>query len=108
MGQDRAADLRERLVQELVTGGSLRSPSWVEAFRHVARHEFLPCFFRPTDAGGWEAIDDHHPEQLDLVYADATWVTQLERGQAALLTFTVAVPPPLIPMATDGAVARML
>jgi methyltransferase of ATP-grasp peptide maturase system len=84
MGQDRAADLRKRLVQELVTGGSLRSPSWVEAFRHVARHEFLPCFFRSTDAGGWEAIDDHHPERLDLVYADATWVTQLD-GDASRL-----------------------
>jgi methyltransferase of ATP-grasp peptide maturase system len=78
MGQDRAADLRERLVQELVTGGSLRSPSWVEAFRHVARHEFLPHFFRPTDAGEWEAIDERHLERLDLVYTDTTWVTQLD------------------------------
>ncbi|HWD09026.1 MAG TPA: ATP-grasp peptide maturase system methyltransferase [Actinomycetota bacterium] len=78
MNQDRAAELRGHLVQELADGGFLRSPAWGEAFRRVPRHEFLRRFFRPTDAGTWEVIDEGHPDWLGLVYTNVTWVTQLD------------------------------
>src|SRR5918999_2845291 len=88
MSQNGAAGLRERFVRELAAGGFLHSPSLAAAFGDVPRDEFLPRFFRPTEAGRWEAIDGRHPQWLELVYTNVTWVTQLDgddsRWQAAL------------------------
>lgn len=71
--------LRRRLVRDLVAEGSLHAPEWQRAFAEVPRHVFLPRFYRQTpDLSGWQAIDDRHPEWLELVYANTTWVTQLD------------------------------
>lgn len=76
---DRAAALRSELVEGLIAAGNLRATPWREAFAEVPRHLFLPRFFRQTaDLAGWEALAKSDPGWLDLVYTDATWVTQLD------------------------------
>ncbi len=79
MTQPSTNDLRRRIVGELLAEGSLHAPAWQSAFAEVPRHIFLSRFYRQTpDLSGWQAIDHEHPEWLDLVYSNTTWVTQLD------------------------------
>jgi methyltransferase of ATP-grasp peptide maturase system len=72
-------DLRAVLVERLVAAGHLRSRPWIDAFEAVPRHVFLERFFRqPADSSGWQAISASDPGALELIYTDATWVTQLD------------------------------
>ena len=70
---------RRAMVDQLTAAGALRSTPWVHAFASVPRHRFLSRFFRQTaDFSGWEPVSERDPDWLDLVYTDATWVTQLD------------------------------
>lgn len=54
-------------------------PAWQEPFQNLPRHVFLPRFFRLTSDGQrYEAIDQHHRDWLDLIYANAVLATQLD------------------------------
>jgi protein-L-isoaspartate O-methyltransferase len=60
-------------------GGWLRTPAWQEAFQNLPRHVFLPRFFRLTpDGQRYEAIDQQHPDWLDLIYTNRVLATQLD------------------------------
>lgn len=80
--------LRGAMVERLIAAGRLRSTPWIDAFSHVPRHVFLPRFFRQSrDLSGWVAVSADDEGAPELVYSDATWVTQLDddpaRWQAA-------------------------
>ncbi|HWD01147.1 MAG TPA: methyltransferase domain-containing protein [Amycolatopsis sp.] len=69
--------LRRRLVRQLIAEDALHDPRWIDAFRTVPRHVFLPRFF--TRAGDrWAAFDRSDPGWLDRVYSRDVLVTQLD------------------------------
>jgi len=71
--------LRRAMVEQMTTAGTLRTPPWVHAFASVSRHLFLPRFFRQTpDHTGWQPISEQDQDWSEMVYTDATWVTQLD------------------------------
>ena len=73
--------LRRAMVERMTAAGTLRTPEWARAFATVPRHEFLPRFFRQTpDNTGWQPIGEFDPHWLEMVYTDATWVTQLDNN----------------------------
>lgn len=75
----RVAALRRVMVDQMTSAGTLRTPPWVDAFASVPRHLFLPRFFRQTlDHTGWQPIGEQDAGWLEMVYTDATWVTQLD------------------------------
>lgn len=80
---DVAANLRGQLVDSLLAADVLRDPRWVEAFRQVPRHAFLPGFFAQRPDGGWEAVTSEHPDHLALVYRNEVCVTQLNGDDRA-------------------------
>ncbi|MFI9007041.1 ATP-grasp peptide maturase system methyltransferase [Actinosynnema sp. NPDC053489] len=80
---DVAAHLRARLVDSLVAAGVLRDPRWVDAFRQVPRHVFLPGFLVRRPDGAWEPVTSDHPDHLALAYADDVCVTQLDNDDRA-------------------------
>ena len=51
----RSARLRRRLVEQLLDEDVLHEPEWIDAFRAVPRHVFLPRFFVPAN-GRWAAV----------------------------------------------------
>lgn len=75
-----AARARKRMVESLRRGGVLTEPRWIEAFRRVPRHVFLPRYFLPR-RGGWAAIAAGDPGWLATVYSDSVLVTQLDGDQ---------------------------
>ncbi|MFI9813073.1 methyltransferase domain-containing protein [Saccharothrix variisporea] len=80
---DPAANLRDELVDSLVAAGVLADPRWVEAFRQVPRHVFLPGFFTPGPGGTWRAVTSDAPDHLEAVYRNQVCVTQLDGSDAA-------------------------
>jgi len=71
--------LREAMAKQMTAAGTLRTPPWIHAFAGVPRHLFLPRFFRQSpDLAGWEPVGEVDEGWLELVYTDATWVTQLD------------------------------
>ncbi|GAA3553015.1 methyltransferase domain-containing protein [Amycolatopsis ultiminotia] len=72
-----AQRLRRRLARQLVEEGALHEQRWVDAFRTVPRHAFLPRFFVPAD-GAWAAVDRTDPDWLERVYSRDVLVTQLD------------------------------
>ncbi|MEU4740347.1 methyltransferase domain-containing protein [Actinosynnema sp. NPDC023658] len=80
---DVAANLRARLVDSLVAADVLRDPRWVEAFRQVPRHVFLPGFFVQRPDGSWEPVTSEHPDHLALAYRNDVCVTQLNGDDGA-------------------------
>lgn len=73
----RSARLRRRLVEVLLDEDVLHAPEWIDAFRTVPRHVFLPRFFAP--AGGlWAAVDRGDPGWLETVYSRDVLITQLD------------------------------
>lgn len=75
---DDAGALRAELTDHLLGDGVLHDPKWLNAFRVVPRHEFLPRFYRQLHTGDWERVTARHPHWLELVYADRVWVTQFD------------------------------
>ncbi|GAB3585206.1 methyltransferase domain-containing protein [Amycolatopsis endophytica] len=71
------ARLRHRLAESLRRDGVLTDPAWLDAFRRVPRHVFVPRYFL-SQPGGWTAVDRTDPVRLDHVYADRVLVTQLD------------------------------
>ncbi|MBN1173027.1 MAG: ATP-grasp peptide maturase system methyltransferase [Micromonosporaceae bacterium] len=100
------------MVETLATDGDLASPAWRKAFAAVPRHLFLPRFYRQTtDLAGWEPIDQHHPDWLNLVYTNQTWVTQLDHDDqrwAAAVEHGSATGVPTSSSTAPGLMARML
>jgi methyltransferase of ATP-grasp peptide maturase system len=79
MTVDETALLRAALVTELTDHGWLRTAPWMDAFRSVPRHVFLPRYFRLTpDGRRYEAIDADHPAWLDTIYSNSVATTQLD------------------------------
>lgn len=72
-----SADRRAQLVRRLRRDGALTDPRWIEAFRAVPRHLFLPRWFE-SEGGRWRAADETTPGWLDAVYGDRVLVTQLD------------------------------
>ncbi|MGH3870790.1 MAG: ATP-grasp peptide maturase system methyltransferase [Pseudonocardiaceae bacterium] len=76
--------LRAGLVDELTANGWLTTGLWRDAFATVPRHAFLRRFFGLTsDGAAYLAIDEHHPNWLELVYRNAAWPTQLNADPTA-------------------------
>ncbi|WP_162606406.1 ATP-grasp peptide maturase system methyltransferase [Jiangella asiatica] len=83
--EERAQQLRDRLVDQLATNGDLKTLGWSDAVRRVPRHVFLPRFYawQDSDRGptAWvpftreTAGDD---AWLTKVYENTTWTTQLD------------------------------
>ena len=69
---DRAASLRQRLVDELVRTGYLRSSEWESVFRRVPRHRFVPAFQTESDSGERVQVSRQtDPDQwLELAYSN--------------------------------------
>jgi methyltransferase of ATP-grasp peptide maturase system len=68
----------QRLVDTLVAAGHLHSQPWIDAFRTVPRHMFVPRIFNRTSTGSYEAVGQDDPLWADLVYADIPLTTQLD------------------------------
>ena len=109
-----AAELRRRLADELEETGDLRSPQWRKAVEAVPRHPFTCSFFRRIVGPGqtlWEPITAASAgvgTWLKLVYANETWVTQLDNR---VLPGDVTEPAPGVPTSSStlpGLVVRML
>src|SRR5881227_2981162 len=66
----------------MLRDGALTDPRWIEAFRRVPRHTFVPKFFTP-DTGGWAAIARGDGGWLARVYSDHVLVTQLDDDPSA-------------------------
>lgn len=75
--------LRQAMVDRMTAAGTLRTSAWARVFATVPRHRFLPRFFRQMpDHSGWQAIGESDPGWPEMVYTDATWVTQLDNDPA--------------------------
>lgn len=72
-----AAVRRYRLAGGLRREGALRDHAWIDVFRTVPRHVFLPRFFVQTGPH-WAAVDYRDEGWLDHVYTDKVLVTQLD------------------------------
>ena len=66
-----ADELRQALVSALVVNGDLSDNRWIDAFRAVPRHRFVPRFLLADDGGMREVSSVSDEESwLELVYAD--------------------------------------
>jgi methyltransferase of ATP-grasp peptide maturase system len=72
-----AARQRRHLVDRLRHEGILRDPAWIEAFRRVPRHVFVPRYFVP-EGGRWAAVVTGDERWLAPIYSDSVLVTQLD------------------------------
>jgi methyltransferase of ATP-grasp peptide maturase system len=81
-----AASLRRELADTLAERGRLTDPVWRAAIENAPRELFLgPSFYRPSGTQ-WEPVHRDQlgvDEWLHLVYADTTWVTQVDGTDAA-------------------------
>ncbi|MFD4191875.1 MULTISPECIES: methyltransferase domain-containing protein [Amycolatopsis] len=68
---------RRQLAESLRRDGMITDPAWLDAFRRVPRHAFVPRYFL-SQPGGWRAVDRTDEDWLDHVYADQVLVTQLD------------------------------
>lgn len=71
------ARLRHRLAESLHRDGMITDPAWLDAFRRVPRHAFVPRYFL-SQPDGWAAVDRTDDGWLAHVYADQVLVTQLD------------------------------
>ncbi|MFF0227873.1 protein-L-isoaspartate(D-aspartate) O-methyltransferase [Streptomyces sp. NPDC004629] len=79
--EERAAELRAALADDLEAGGRLTDPAWRKVFETVPRHPFVPEFW--TLAGGEQRrVTSADPDWLDLVYTDDALATQLTNSVA--------------------------
>lgn len=70
MSEQKAEMLRRQLVDKLVAEGALTSAEWRAAFADVARHVFVPVFYRQTPSNQ-SAVDADTPDEwLEGVYSD--------------------------------------
>jgi hypothetical protein len=76
--EERARELRQALVPELVAMGAIRSEPWRRAFMAVPRHAFVSTVYRNsrTDGSVLYELDD---DWLERVYSDDALVTQVDR-----------------------------
>ena len=72
-----AARLRQRLVATLRNERALTDERWIDVFRTVPRHVFLPRLFVP-EANGWGAMARGDDGWLKRVYSTNVLVTQLD------------------------------
>ncbi|MDX3354175.1 protein-L-isoaspartate(D-aspartate) O-methyltransferase [Streptomyces sp. ME01-24h] len=79
--EQRAAELRASLADELEAGGKLTDPTWRKVFETVARHPYVPEFWTLTGQGQ-RHVASADPDWLDLVYTDDALATQLTDGVA--------------------------
>lgn len=77
-----AVRARRRLTGALRRAGALSDPAWIDAFRQVPRHAFVPRFF-VTEGREWVAVDRYDPGWLRAVYSDRVLVTQLDEDPGA-------------------------
>lgn len=79
--EERAAELRAALAEDLEAGGQLTDPAWRKVFETVPRHPFVPEFWTLA-GGGPRRVTSADPDWLDLVYTDDALATQLTDGVA--------------------------
>jgi len=76
---EHAGELRAALVADLVQRGDLTSATWRRTFLRVPRHPFVPAFFVRTDDGAaFRPVRQGDRDWLDIVYTNASLVTQLD------------------------------
>jgi methyltransferase of ATP-grasp peptide maturase system len=81
-----AAPLRIALAGMLAADGLLDDPAWQDAVRRVARHHYVPGFYRPAGRPGpegltlWEPVTAATDQRgwLEAVYSDETLLTQFD------------------------------
>ena len=78
---DRAAELRNELLDGLLARGAFRSDTVAAVMRRVPRHAFLESFFRPSPEaeGTWRefSFDADDADHLAIAYADDALVTRM-------------------------------
>lgn len=72
-----------RLADELIDAGKLRSPAWIEAFKHVPRHVFVPRFVQQAPTG-WREVDTSTDEGWAAVYSNRGLFTALDDKQLGI------------------------
>ncbi|MEU2609338.1 methyltransferase domain-containing protein [Streptomyces albus] len=77
-----AGELRQRMVQQLIDDGALRSPQWREAFTAVPREIFVPRFAR-RENGELVTYRADDPGYLEAVYSKASLNVQYDRHGTA-------------------------
>ncbi|MEV2276530.1 methyltransferase domain-containing protein [Nocardiopsis sp. NPDC049922] len=77
----------DRLAEELLAKGSLRSPAWRHAFATVPRHLFVPEFHVRTEEGT-VSYTDRTPGWLEAVYSDSTLITRFSPEGLAVSSST--------------------
>jgi protein-L-isoaspartate(D-aspartate) O-methyltransferase len=73
-----------RLVDQLVETGAIRTEAVERAFRSVQRHRFLDRFMMYTDDGLQQVPytpDDPAPEHLSTIYSDVALATRISEGE---------------------------
>ncbi|MBP2354804.1 methyltransferase of ATP-grasp peptide maturase system [Kribbella aluminosa] len=102
------------MADSLAVTGDLRTEPWRRAVETVPREAFIPSFFRPVDGPGetlWAPVTTElvaGAELLQLVYSDATWVTQLDRRLTPEQTDLPIAGVPTSSSTMPGLVVRML
>ncbi|SCK44460.1 Protein-L-isoaspartate carboxylmethyltransferase [Streptomyces sp. WMMB 322] len=88
-----STSFRQDLVDELRAQGRLTDPAWQAAVEAVPREVFLgDAVFRP-DGTQWRPVcreEFDEEDWLRMVYADTTWVTQVDGMNAAEATGRLA------------------
>ncbi|WP_026360437.1 ATP-grasp peptide maturase system methyltransferase [Amycolatopsis nigrescens] len=100
------ATRRRRLVDALRRDGALTDPRWIDTFRKVPRHPFLPRFFVPEN-GLWRAVAAGDDDWLDRIYTDRVLVTQLDDDPSAWQDARLRGPLPGTPTCSSSMPAIM-
>lgn len=115
MTEETAADLRHRLVEQLVADGVLHDPDVRRAAEAVPREVFLgPAIYRQSDSPTgttWtpaRRADTPDGEWLRLAYENQTWVTQIDGVLAENATGPVTGLSPTSSSTLPSLVLRMI
>lgn len=82
------AELRHRLVDDLIARGYLRSEHWQQAFRAEPRENYVDRFAIPNPRGDdqWHDLGDsaHRDEALAAVYSNTSLITHYDASGTAI------------------------
>jgi len=78
-----SAQLRQQLVDTLVTSGVLHSPRLRDAFLTVPREPFVPTFYEQDESGRleWKQVNEHQipqEEYVATVYSDQSVIVKID------------------------------
>lgn len=70
-------ELAQRLADELVAEGVLRTPAWRAAIEQIPRHVFVPRFYVQQSGGRWIETTGEAESWLTAVYRNEPLITEL-------------------------------